>query len=211
LPRRLSITSLQLILASHACRFSRAIWPVWSHYQEVIPEIERLKFDLKTEANILHRLIVANVKHEFQGVPGIAMVERNGFFVGIDGLPHGISGQAACRLKKLDERGHSCNYPTDRAVAIRNNDLRELDLEFSEATVVDVGYVLNPLRTGFADVQAVRVFDEAFLMNFPCEEGRLATMPRPLHGAASEIGRRTRFEISAREEENPGPTDRNTR
>ena len=206
MPRKLSITALQAIILPHARRFSRAVWPVWEDYIGRVPEEMRLKFDLKTEANVLHRLMVANVKREFDGVPGIYLVEENGFFVGIDGLSCGIDGQAACRLKKLNDGGHSRNYPTERALRIRRNETETLDLGLADSTVVDVGYVLNALRTGFGDVQAVRVVDEAFVMNFPRDKNRTITMPQPIHGSNTERSAGKRFTISPRKQKSSKPT-----
>jgi hypothetical protein len=201
MPRMLAVTALQAIIEPHARRFGRAIWPVWKRYKETIAEEARLEFDLTTEANVLHSFMVAAVKREFSGVPGIQIVEENGFFLGIDGLPHGIPGQVACRLKKLDADGHSRNYPTTRAIGIRRNDPKALELEISDATVVDIGYVPDPLRTGIAAVQAIRLIDEALIMEIPREEDHTIKMPQPLHGRDSETGRGKRFEISASRQE----------
>ena len=45
---------------------------------------------------------------------------------------------------------------------------------------MDIGYVLNGLHTGFSEVQAVRVMDTLYVMNFPLEEDGSVIMPRPL-------------------------------
>src|ERR1035441_4986821 len=62
---------------------------------------------------------------------------------------YGVDGLAICRFKKLNENGTSCNYPTERAEALRRNE--PLPGMPEHATYIDVGYVLNPLRTGFRD------------------------------------------------------------
>jgi hypothetical protein len=66
--------------------------------------------------------------------------------------------------------------------------------------VVDIGYVLHPLGTGFSKVQAIRVADEAFILEIPREEGGVITMPRPLYPAEGQPGRGKRFAITPRKE-----------
>jgi hypothetical protein len=189
------VTALQAILTTHIPRFRRCVWPVWESFLR-IPEDLRLQFDATTEANVLRDLAVGNAKREFTNVPGVQIVDESTFYIGIDGSAYGIDGQAACRFKKMSADGHSRNYLTERALAIRNNEFSSLELEISDATIVDIGYVPDPLGDGFAKVQAVRLFDEAFILEIPREEGGVIPMPLPLHGPDSEIGPKKRFGIS---------------
>src|ERR1022692_1850364 len=167
----LSIPDLQQILTPHVGRFGRCVWPIWDRYT-ALPEPDRLAFDLTAEATVLNRYMVTNAKHEFEGVPGVQFFEENGFVLVIDGFALGIDGQAACRLKKLDSSGRSKNnLCTRRARAVRNNDNDVLEGIPPEATWVDVGHVLNGLRTGIGEAQAIRVKDSRFIMSIPREEG----------------------------------------
>lgn len=83
-------------------------------------------------------------------------------------------------IQKLNEIGESRSYPTDRAIAIRNNDTDDLEGIPARATIIDIGYVLTPHRTGFRDVQAIRVVDTRFIMSFPQQEGGTVLAPMPL-------------------------------
>ena len=98
--------------------------------------------------------------------------------LGIDGWSVGIDGQVVCRIKKLNGDGKSSAYPTGRARAISANHMDLLDGLPPEATIVDIGPVLNDLSTGFNDVQAIRVVDTRFIIDFP--ESKATVMPTPL-------------------------------
>jgi len=194
-----SVSALQEILTPHTERWRRVMWPVWSRYNADIAEDARLTFDETTEANILYDFAKANALKEFAEIPGVSAVDEYTFFLVFDGLPAGIDGQVACRIKKMDLAGHSRNFPTELAKAVRRNSSRVLDLE-SDATFVDIGYVLHPLGTGFSRVQAIRVADEAFIFEIPREEGGVIPMPTPLYPAEGQPGRKKRFAITPRKE-----------
>lgn len=198
----LGLEQLQQILGSHREKIGRCVWPSWSRYETSIPEVDRLTFDLSAEAKIINRFVLDNVKREFAGVPGVEFTERYDW-LGLDGFPFGIDGSVVCRFKKLNSVGQSRTFPTDRAQAIRRNDVEALDGIAPNATIVDIGPVMNDFRTGFTDVQAVRVKDTAFIMNFP-RSGMSGSMPYTLP-FTPEPGGGTRFQIVARDEQN-GPT-----
>jgi len=160
----LSMVDLRAILSPHVARFGRAIWPVWDRFPE-LPEEHRLAYDPTTEANVLHSYMVRNAKSEFTNVAGVHFLEQHGFHLGIDGSFYGVDGLAVCRLKKLSEDGASRNYPTMRAEALRRND--PLPGMPADATYVDIGYVLTPLRTGIIMVHAVRVYDSELIFSIP--------------------------------------------
>jgi hypothetical protein len=189
----LSIAELQRILVPHHDRLGRCVWPIWEHYK-VLPEKHRLAYDQKAEANILQRYMVENAMREFSGIPGIQFVDKYEFLLGIDAFPFGLPGQVLCRFKRLSSNGHSRNFPTERAKKLRKNDPETLELVgMPEATVVDVGYVLDGLRTGIGAVQVIRLFDERFVMGIPREKGGVVQLP---HTLPMEPGKR--FVILAR-------------
>jgi len=204
----LSIPDLQLILTAHVRRLGLCVWPIWERYL-TIPEADRLDFDLTTEATVLNRFMVGYAKREFTGVPGVQFSEEDGFVLLIDGFPYGLSGQAAIRLKKLDSNGKSRNnLGTSRARALRSNDNDLLEGIPPEATWVDVGHVLNGLRTGIGEVQAIRVKDSKFIMSIPREEGGVIglTYPLPLDGPrGGEGGSESRFTVVPRKEQQGKP------
>jgi hypothetical protein len=187
----LSVEDLQAILRPQVSRFSRSIWPAWDRYQE-LPEEHRLVYDGTTEAGMLHCYMVQAAKKEFDGVPGIQFLEEYGFHLGIDGTAYGIDGLAVCRFKKFDEDGRSNNYPTERAEALRRND-EELPGIPRCATIVDVGYCFNGLRTGFGIVQAVRLKDSKLILSIPQIDDQSVQMPGIL--PFSPIPVAPRFEI----------------
>lgn len=195
MPPLLSIDDLQMILSPHCGRIGPAIWSAWEQYQ-TIGAAERLTFDQTAEAGVLNRFIITNIKREFTQVAGVRLIEGVGFMLGLEGWPSGIDGSVVCRFKKLSAAGESRSYQTHRAQAIKANNTGVLDGIPSEATIVDVGFVLNDLGTGFRDVQAIRVKDTAFIMSFP-RAGSAAVMPlpRPLIGPGSP-----RFIITKRNE-----------
>jgi hypothetical protein len=197
-----SVSAIQEILIPHQDRLRRVMWPVWPRYQADIAESARLTFDATTEANILYDLAKANVLKEFAEVPGVFTVDEFTFYLVFDGLPAGIDGQVACRIKKMDLAGHSRNFPTELAKAVRRNSSRALELE-TMATIVDIGYVLHPLGIGFSRVQAIRVADEAFIFEIPREEGGAIQMPTPLHPREGQPGQKKLFEITPRKEGSP--------
>ena len=171
-PGLISKPDLQMMLEPHARRFGRCVWPIWERYLKIREE-DRLDFDLTAEADVLNRFMIGYAKREFSGVAGVypAPDEQYGFVLLVDGLSCGIDGQAACRFKKLDVNGRSRNnLSTRRARSVRKNDTATLEGFPPSATWVDVGYVLNDLRTGIAEVQAIRVYDTAFIMSIPREE-----------------------------------------
>lgn len=189
----LSIAELQKILLPHHGRLGRCVWPIWEHYQG-IPEKLRLPFDQKAEANILQRFMVENAMREFSGLPGIQFVDKYEFLLGIEAFPFGLPGQVLCRFKRLSSNGHSRNFLTERAKKLRKNDPETLQLVgMPEATVVDIGYVLDGLRTGIGAVQVIRLFDERFVMGIPREKSGVVQLPRTL---PIEPGKR--FAMSAR-------------
>jgi len=190
----LSIAELQRILVPHHARLGRCVWPIWEHYNG-IPAKHRLAYDLKAEANILQRYMVENAMREFSGVPGIQFVDKYEFLLGIDAFPFGLPGQVLCRFKRLSSSGHSRNFPTERAKRLRRNDPETLQLVgMPEATVVDIGYVLDGLRIDIGAVQVVRLFDEQFVMGIPRETDGVVQLPQPL----PNTGPGRRFKISAR-------------
>jgi hypothetical protein len=171
---------IQLILSRHAGRLGRCVWPIWERYN-AIAEVDRLTFDLTAEANVLNRYMIDFAKKEFSEVPGVQFFENNGFVLGVDGFQYGLSGQLACRFKKLNGDGRSRNnLSTCRARAVRNNSNEFLDGMPPEATWVDIGYVLNDLRTGIRDAQVVRIVGTKFVMSLPRENDGTISMPLPL-------------------------------
>ncbi len=89
-------------------------------------------------------------------------------------------------------------------MGIRRNDPAALELEISDATVVDVGYVLDPLGLGFVKVQAIRVFNEAFIFEIPREQEGVVRMPRPLHPAGVETGSKKPFVLNPARKKSSG-------
>ncbi len=170
----LSVGDLQGLLRPHLGRLARVVWPIWNRYSE-LPEDHRLGFDPTTEANVLHSYMVQTAKREFDNVPGVQFLETYGFHLGLDGTGYGISGQAVCRFKKFSDDGRTSNYLTDRQEALRRNE--QLDGMPERATYVDIGYSLNPLRTGIIDVQAIRVVDNKLVLSIPRTEGQSSEMP----------------------------------
>jgi len=169
----ISLPDLQAMLRPHAGRFARIVWPIWDRFME-LPDDHRLAYDPTTEANILHSYMVESAKREFAAdVPGVQILEQNGFHLGIDGIGYGVDGLAVCRFKKLSEDGTSRNYPTERAEALRRNE--SLPGMPDQATYVDVGYVMAPLRNGFSIVQVVRVVDSKAVFSIP-ESGAVTQM-----------------------------------
>jgi hypothetical protein len=191
----LSIQELQAVLGPHVSKFGRVVWPIWPRYL-LLPHADRLQFDLTAEATILNRYMVDNVKREFSGVPGVEFLEKFGFMLGLDTFQYGMPGLVVCRFKKLNEVGESRTYPTSRALALRSNNLDGLDGMPEESTIVDIGYVFNQLRTGFTEVQAIRVADTGFILSIPREEGGAIPMPLPLPGSNPP----PRFNINRRTE-----------
>jgi hypothetical protein len=171
------------------------VWPIWPFYLQ-LPDAHRLQYDLRAEANVLNRYMIDNAKREFSGVPGVEFLERWGFMLGIDTFQYGMSGMVACRFKKLNEAGESSSYPTPRAMALRANNTEDLAGIPEESTIVDIGYVFNQLRTGFREVQAIRVADTGFILSIPREEDGTVSMPMPLRDPNSP-----RFNITARTED----------
>jgi hypothetical protein len=161
----LSVQDLQTILRPQVGKFGRIVWPSWKRYLE-LPESHRLAYDATTEATVLHCYMVEAAKKLFDGTPGVQFLEEYGFHLGIDGTACGIDGFAVCRFKKFDEDGKSANFLTRRAEALRRND-EDLPGIPKRATIVDVGYSFNGLRTGFAIVQAVRLKDNKLIFSIP--------------------------------------------
>ena len=159
-----------------------------------------MTFDARTEANVIHRYMVAAAKQEFSGT-GVEFLERYGFNLGIDGFACGIDGQIVCRLKRLDDNGRSSTFLTPRARKIQKND-PEIEGIPPGATVVDVGYVFNQLHTGYRDVQVIRVVDAAFVMSVPRADNQSISMPLPLFGSSGAGGVDRRFSILNRVELN---------
>ena len=199
MPTILSVSELQTIILPQVTRFRRCVWPILEFYRNSIAEEARLLHDATTEANALYDYMAANALREYgDGIPGAQTVTSSTLFVLLDGLPYGIDGAAACRFKQLTANGRSRNFPTQTARAVRRNDAEIVQLELGiSPTVVDVGYTLNPLRTDIARVQAIRLIDEAFILEIPREESGTILMPRPLPETPSS----PRFEISSREEQ----------
>lgn len=200
----LGLEELQQIIGTHRERIGRCVWPSWARYEANIPESDRLTFDLSAEAKILNRFVLDNVKREFAGVPGVEFTERFDW-LGLDGFQFGIDGSVVCRFKKLNSAGHSRNFPTPRAQAILRNDEEVLAGIAPSATIVDIGPVINDFRTGFTEVQAIRVVDTKYIMNFP-QSGMSGSMPYTLPFTPQSGGGTPRFEIVARDEQN-GPAE----
>jgi len=159
-----------------------------------------MTFDATTEAGIIHRYMVAAAKSEFSGT-GVEFLERYGFCLGIDGFPNGIDGQIVCRLKRLDDNGRSSTFLTPRARNIQANSADIVGVP-SGATWIDVGYVFNQLRTGYRDVQVIRVVDTAFVMSIPRADDQSISMPLPLFGGPSGRDQSDRrFNIQGRAEQ----------
>lgn len=172
----LDIKQIQTILLPFQQELSRVVWPAWDRYLQ-IDETIRFAFDSKTEANALHRLMKENAERELVR-PGVSFLRQYGFCIGIDGFPFGVDGTVVCRLKRLDANGKSRSYPTERAKSIANNSA-EIEGLPPNATILDVGYVMNDLGTAFADAQVVRVAGTAFVMSLPKGDAA-SSMPMPL-------------------------------
>ena len=194
----LSVADLQRVLGGHRERFSRCVWPAWERYIE-LPEVARLTFDLAAEAKVINRFVIDTVKREFAGVPGVEFLKQYDL-LGIEGFPFGLEESVVCRFKKLNGLGQSRAYPTSRAKAILQNETEQLDGIPEQATIVDIGPVINDLRTGFRDVQAVRVKDTKFIMSFPRSAGASGVQPTSLPFPFSPAPSAPRFIIAPRAE-----------
>ena len=102
------------------------------------------------------------------------------------------------QFKKLNEAGESRSYPTGRALALRTNSIDGLTGIPEESTIVDIGYVFNLLRTGFTEVQAIRVADTGFVLSIPRSEDGTVTMPLPIQPTGPNAP--PRFNINRRRE-----------
>jgi len=183
----MSIADLQAVLRPHAGKFGRSVWPIWGKYLE-LPEDHRLAFAPIAEANVLQSYMVQRAKAEFLNVSGVRFLEVNGFHLGIDGSGYGVDGSVVCRFKKLSEDGSSRNYPTERAEALRRNE--PLPGIPDGATYVDVGYVLNPLRTGISLVQVVRLCDSQLVFSIPASGGQISHINESLPFGPMVVERR---------------------
>jgi hypothetical protein len=140
----------------------------------------------------LHCYMAAAIRQEFSGVPGIRYLEKYKFCLGMEGFPAGLDGTVVCRFKRLNVVGQSRTYPTDRARQLASNNF-EIDGIPEGSTILDIGYVLNELGTGFRDVQVIRVLGTEYVMSLPRVEDGTVQMPSNLFENGTPSGRR--FEI----------------
>lgn len=93
----------------------------------------RYRYTQRTEASIIHDLMVAHLRQELDGLPGVSFLLRRNLFI------VGIAGRWIFRAKRLDRVLRSKNIPTQQVL----NFLGQVQLEIPGAespTNLQIGY-----------------------------------------------------------------------
>jgi hypothetical protein len=122
-------------MALHAPRIQQAITQALAQYMKEHGGL-RHGYSARTEASIIHDLMVAHLRVQLDGVPGVAFhLKRNLFLVGVD-------GKYTIRAKKLDKKLQPKNIPTQQVLDFLNQ--AQLELPGAEnPTNIHVGYQRN--------------------------------------------------------------------
>jgi hypothetical protein len=121
-------------------------------YRRYPPEFV-VEHDARAGASCTYCHMLSGAERRFEGRPGVV-------FKDIRGLKVWLVGDAAVlRFKKMDEEGHSRNYPTKQA---QDYD-RQAALPGIPAPAVrlSVGYLLDPTGTEVVRVQVAKPMDQA--------------------------------------------------
>ena len=144
----------QRILAPHHARLRFVVDEAWDRFTQ-IPAVLRVALDHpNVRPTVVWGYMMEAALATFTGIAGVLPITAynttNLLF----------DDEVLVRFKLLDDEGLSHNYATSRAVAFNTPQLDLPDIP-SSALRVDVGYILNPLRTAVARVLvAHRMGDE---------------------------------------------------
>jgi hypothetical protein len=104
-----SLEDAQQELGPHAPLIYRAIEKALAEFMDN-HALLRYRYSARTEASIIHDLMVAHLRQDLDGIPGIGFrVKRNLFLVGVD-------GKWTIRVKKLDRKLMSSNIMTQQVM-----------------------------------------------------------------------------------------------
>lgn len=127
-------------LRLHQARIGRCIHGAVQQFIEQHATL-RHEYSPRTEASIIHDLMISHARREFDSVPGITTPVLHGLFV------VNINDAIAVRFKKFDKALQPKNIPTQQSIGYLWQQLPLPGMP-PEATKLHAGYVFNKLRTG---------------------------------------------------------------
>lgn len=101
----------------------------------------------RSAASLCHDHIKAEIKQEFEGVPGVTYSEKRGLFT------LNVQGSVVLRFKKFNKNLMSSNIQTKQITAFVLQQPAQLELnEMPPDGLLHVGYVMNKLGTGIEKI-----------------------------------------------------------
>lgn len=121
----------------------KSAWQKWDRLAEVAPDL-RYPLSARTRAGFIYDHICNEVRHQFEGVPGVTLVDSVGFLILT------IENSLILRFKKLNKRDQSSNISTAQQERyIQQEPLPGLP----EGTRLTAGYILDKIQAQIDDIR----------------------------------------------------------
>jgi hypothetical protein len=158
----------QADLAEHVAPIHRAISGALNEFLEKHSPL-RHSYSLRSEASIIHDLMVIHLRKEFEDVPGVGLHLKQHLFL------LGINGKYVIRTKKLSKRLLTRNHVTQQVLDF----LHQAQLEIpgiETPTNLNIGYQPNGAELGTAKIWMT------------CPNGGKVAWAWPLSDASEDYG-----------------------
>lgn len=170
-PPLISEEDAKRVLEPYMPVFWKMMLAVWKDWEE-IPEKQRMMMTPTARANNLYSFILHYARSYFADVPGVTIIHKRLFLVGIHGL-------VLLRFKKLksvfDKR--SSNYRT--LFQINYSTQRDLPNMPPEAARLTIGYVLDITQTALHGLFVTYPFGDTLYWDFEVERQAVKVVPMP--------------------------------
>lgn len=158
---QLSKEEAESLLMPYMETFWKIMLDVWKAWEE-IPEKQRMMMTPTARANNLYSFTIFYARTYFADVPGVTIIQKRLFLVGISGL-------VLLRFKKLKsiEDKRSSNYPT--LFQMNYSSQQTLPGMPPEAARLTIGYVLDVSQSAIQGLFVTHPFGRTLLWDFEIE------------------------------------------
>lgn len=179
------------IINPHIERIKRAIFTGVDFYLNGDSFKDRHRLSPRTDASIIHDLIIDEVENEFTGVNGTYCKTSSNLFMLI------IDSAVVLRFKKFDDKLLGSGINTQQSLAFNLQDSAQLELDGMPAEgLLYVGYRLNELNTKLNDIHITNRYNNYNIWewNITGEENEITKpiqLPTPYPSAGKVTPKRT--------------------
>lgn len=159
------------MLKPHAQVIADAILTSWKKYME-LPNEKTFSWIPRTRANVVHDYICHEIRHKFDSIPGISIIEDPGFLI------LNFSDIVLLRFKLLDRNLRARNIQTKQQKYYDNQS--ELPNLPPKAYRVIAGYQLDKAQVAVKDILIVRSIRKRTVWSYSILNDNVSSLRLPL-------------------------------